>query len=70
AAALAAAAAHAVERAARGLVDDTEGDGDDEDEGPAGDDVAPPAEFPERWASFLPPEDVKSRLHHSKQDKE
>ncbi|MEU7041564.1 YihY/virulence factor BrkB family protein [Streptomyces varsoviensis] len=70
AAALAAAAAHAVERAARGLVDDTEGDGDDEDDGPAGDDVAPPAEYPERWASFLPPEDVKSRLHHSKQDKE
>ncbi|MEV0260096.1 YihY/virulence factor BrkB family protein [Streptomyces sp. NPDC050617] len=71
AAVLAAAAANAVERAARGLVDDTEAHGDDEEEeGPAGEDVEPPSEFPERWASFLPPEDIKSRLHHSKQDKE
>jgi membrane protein len=25
--------------------------------------AAPPAEFPERWAQFLPPDDVRSRLH-------
>lgn len=22
-----------------------------------------PSEFPERWSRFLPPDDVKSRLH-------
>ncbi|MEU3375030.1 YihY/virulence factor BrkB family protein [Streptomyces sp. NPDC006711] len=25
-----------------------------------------PSEFPERWSKFLPPDDVKSRLHHLK----
>ncbi|WP_459247732.1 YihY/virulence factor BrkB family protein [Streptomyces youssoufiensis] len=33
-----------------------DGDGD-------GADAEPPSEFPERWAQFLPPEDVRSRLH-------
>ncbi|MFJ8751777.1 YihY/virulence factor BrkB family protein [Streptomyces sp. NPDC102441] len=31
---------------------------EDEDE-----DVSMPSEFPERWSRFLPPDDVKSRLH-------
>ncbi|MEU5489840.1 YihY/virulence factor BrkB family protein [Streptomyces sp. NPDC020196] len=31
---------------------------DDEEE-----DVSMPSEFPERWSRFLPPDDVKSRLH-------
>ncbi|MEU5400430.1 YihY/virulence factor BrkB family protein [Streptomyces sp. NPDC005963] len=34
-------------------------DDDDDDEGPG--DM--PSEFPERWSRFLPPDDVKSRLH-------
>ncbi|MFE4693260.1 YihY/virulence factor BrkB family protein [Streptomyces sp. NPDC056749] len=33
---------------------------DDEEED---DDVSMPSEFPERWSRFLPPDDVKSRLH-------
>ncbi|MFJ5215352.1 YihY/virulence factor BrkB family protein [Streptomyces sp. NPDC088354] len=33
-------------------------DGPDDEVGP----VDPPAEFPERWAGFLPPEDVRGRL--------
>ncbi|MFE6776202.1 YihY/virulence factor BrkB family protein [Streptomyces sp. NPDC057702] len=32
----------------------------DDDEGA---EAEPPSEFPERWAQFLPPEDVRSRLH-------
>ncbi|MFJ3734050.1 YihY/virulence factor BrkB family protein [[Kitasatospora] papulosa] len=32
---------------------------DDEEE----EDVSMPSEFPERWSRFLPPDDVKSRLH-------
>lgn len=32
---------------------------DDEDD----EDVSMPSEFPERWSRFLPPDDVKSRLH-------
>ncbi|MFI7101031.1 YihY/virulence factor BrkB family protein [Streptomyces sp. NPDC050161] len=36
--------------------DDDEDDGADDDEGP------PPAEYPERWARFLPPDDLHSRL--------
>ncbi|MFG2226824.1 YihY/virulence factor BrkB family protein [Streptomyces sp. NPDC048644] len=36
--------------------DDDEDDGADDDEGP------PPAEYPERWARFLPPDDVHARL--------
>lgn len=37
-------------------------DADLGDEGPE-DDAEPPSEFPERWAQFLPPDDVRSRLH-------
>ncbi|MFD7071706.1 YhjD/YihY/BrkB family envelope integrity protein [Streptomyces sp. NPDC059913] len=40
---------------------DDEGD-DDEDDGLA-DSPYMPSEFPERWSKFLPPDDVKSRLH-------
>ncbi|MEV5158583.1 YihY/virulence factor BrkB family protein [Streptomyces sp. NPDC053728] len=29
-------------------------------------DVSMPSEFPERWSRFLPPDDVKSRLHGSR----
>ncbi|MCX2968676.1 MULTISPECIES: YihY/virulence factor BrkB family protein [Streptomyces] len=39
-----------------GLEDDDDGD-DDDGPGPPG-----PAEFPERWARFLPPDDLRSRL--------
>ncbi|MEV6396092.1 YihY/virulence factor BrkB family protein [Streptomyces sp. NPDC051907] len=35
-------------------------DDDDDDEDGGGD---MPSEFPERWSRFLPPDDVKSRLH-------
>ncbi|MBY8885786.1 YihY/virulence factor BrkB family protein [Streptomyces sp. PTM05] len=43
--------------------DDEEGEDDGSD---TGDDGEPPSEFPERWADFLPPDDVRSRLrkHH------
>ncbi|UQI47206.1 YihY/virulence factor BrkB family protein [Streptomyces sp. HU2014] len=62
---VAAAAQEAAERAARameaGLDDDLDyGLGDD---GVMGRDCEPPSEFPERWAQFLPPEDVRARLH-------
>ncbi|MEU9097620.1 YihY/virulence factor BrkB family protein [Streptomyces sp. NPDC048361] len=48
--------------------DDTDdGDDGDDDDGEGADDegIDPgmPSEFPERWSKFLPPEDVKSRLH-------
>ncbi|WP_406144917.1 YihY/virulence factor BrkB family protein [Streptomyces sp. NBC_01012] len=38
---------------------DAYADDDEEDE----EDVSMPSEFPERWSRFLPPDDVKSRLH-------
>lgn len=47
------AAQAAAERAALALVHELEDD-------PA--DREPPSEFPERWAQFLPPEDVRSRI--------
>ncbi|PZT77403.1 MULTISPECIES: YihY/virulence factor BrkB family protein [unclassified Streptomyces] len=40
---------------------------DDEDEG---DSPYMPSEFPERWSRFLPPDDVKSRLHAREKDGE
>ncbi|WP_438291101.1 YihY/virulence factor BrkB family protein [Streptomyces sp. HUAS TT7] len=46
------------------LFDDGE-DGDGEDGDEAGD-PGMPSEFPERWSKFLPPDDVKSRLHTAK----
>ncbi|MGK5546949.1 YihY/virulence factor BrkB family protein [Streptomyces sp. URMC 127] len=71
----AAAAQEAAERAARALeaslADDLDEDGPDE--GVIGQDREPPSEFPERWAQFLPPDDVRSRLqketHHPKHAK-
>lgn len=41
-----------------------EGESEDEDE----DDGAMPSEFPERWSRFLPPDDVKSRLHAGREN--
>ncbi|MFI1796660.1 YihY/virulence factor BrkB family protein [Streptomyces sp. NPDC020379] len=69
-------AREAAERAARALEAGLEEDFDDEaEEGAAGQDREPPSEFPERWAQFLPPEDVRSRIQrpehrpkHAKQD--
>ncbi len=71
----AAAAQEAAERAARAmeasLADDLDEDGTDE--GVIGQDREPPSEFPERWAQFLPPDDVRSRIqtetHHPKHAK-
>ncbi|MEU5421852.1 YihY/virulence factor BrkB family protein [Streptomyces sp. NPDC001407] len=56
-------AREAAERAARALEAGLEEDSDDEvEEGVIGQDREPPSEFPERWAQFLPPEDVRSRI--------
>ncbi|WP_078843454.1 YihY/virulence factor BrkB family protein [Streptomyces albus] len=41
--------------------DDADDDWDEREDGP---DREPPPEFPERWARFLPPEDIRSRLHN------
>ncbi len=54
----AAQAAEFVARTRSAAYDGTDDD-DDEDDGPA----YMPSEFPERWSRFLPPDDVKSRLH-------
>ncbi|WP_078870860.1 YihY/virulence factor BrkB family protein [Streptomyces caatingaensis] len=70
----AAAAQAAAERAALAMVHEYEDDPADpadpaeagEDDGVAGQDRVPPSEFPERWAQFLPPEDVRTRLQHVK----
>ncbi|MEU3351038.1 YihY/virulence factor BrkB family protein [Streptomyces sp. NPDC037389] len=59
----AAAARAAAERAARALVHEIDDDPWEPEEGVIGQDREPPSEFPERWAQFLPPEDVRSRLH-------
>ncbi|MEV5682452.1 MULTISPECIES: YihY/virulence factor BrkB family protein [unclassified Streptomyces] len=40
---------------------DDQGDDDDDD------DAYMPSEFPERWSRFLPPDDVKSRLHATRE---
>ncbi|GAA3006053.1 YihY/virulence factor BrkB family protein [Streptomyces fulvorobeus] len=53
-------AAQAAEFVARTWSAATSAQGDDED---GEDDVYMPSEFPERWSRFLPPDDVKSRLH-------
>ncbi|WP_411572655.1 YihY/virulence factor BrkB family protein [Streptomyces anulatus] len=52
-------AAQAAEFVARTRSAGYEGTDDDEDDGPA----YMPSEFPERWSRFLPPDDVRSRLH-------
>lgn len=55
----------AARRAAAQVAEDDEGgeeeEGDEEEYGP--DAADPPAEFPERWAHFLPPDDVRAHLH-------
>ncbi|WP_307847524.1 YihY/virulence factor BrkB family protein [Streptomyces sp. F63] len=54
------------ERAARGQAggrsepDEADDGWDEREDGP---DREPPPEFPERWARFLPPDDIRSRLH-------
>lgn len=65
----AAAAQAAAERAALALVHELDDDPYElpEDDGVSGQDREPPSEFPERWAQFLPPEDVRSRLHKPEQ---
>ncbi|MET8677899.1 YihY/virulence factor BrkB family protein [Streptomyces sp. NPDC004647] len=52
----------AAQRAARdrGRAEDPDEDWDEAEDGP---DAEPPSEFPERWAQFLPHEDIRSRLH-------
>ncbi|MEV6314361.1 YihY/virulence factor BrkB family protein [Streptomyces sp. NPDC051776] len=51
----------AAQRAARARLDDSEEEWEEDD--PEEGDSEPPSEFPERWAQFLPPEDVRARLH-------
>lgn len=60
----AAAAQAAAERAALALVHELEDDPFEEpvDDGVMGQDREPPSEFPERWAQFLPHDDVRSRI--------
>jgi membrane protein len=55
-----AAALLAQARAAHVFHDDDDDDDDDDGDAGGGD---MPSEFPERWSKFLPPDDVKSRLH-------
>ncbi|MFJ8312764.1 MULTISPECIES: YihY/virulence factor BrkB family protein [unclassified Streptomyces] len=46
-------------------------DADDDPEDPDdANDPGMPSEFPERWSKFLPPDDVKSRLHTPKKPEE
>ncbi|HET6354802.1 YihY/virulence factor BrkB family protein [Streptomyces sp.] len=59
-------AAELVARAKAAHVLDDDGEDDEEDEDGDGDEGGGgdmPAEFPERWSRFLPPDDVRSRLH-------
>ncbi|TLQ43051.1 YihY/virulence factor BrkB family protein [Streptomyces marianii] len=57
-------AAHAAELVARARA--AEGESEDLEEG--GGDM--PSEFPERWSKFLPPDDVRSRLHGSREHRD
>ncbi|MDX3179853.1 YihY/virulence factor BrkB family protein [[Kitasatospora] papulosa] len=54
-------AAQAVELLARAQAANWDAYATDDDE--EEEDVSMPSEFPERWSRFLPPDDVKSRLH-------
>ncbi|WP_338673726.1 YihY/virulence factor BrkB family protein [Streptomyces sp. SCSIO 30461] len=65
-------AAHAAELVARAQAaaaeqddraDQDAYDDEGEDDGLGDNDGTMPSEFPERWSKFLPPDDVKSRLH-------
>ena len=63
-------AAHAAEVLARAKAHHVfaeEDDDEDEDDADNGD---MPSEFPERWSRFLPPDDVKSRLHSTREHRE
>ncbi|MGP3922892.1 YihY/virulence factor BrkB family protein [Streptomyces sp. 8N616] len=55
----------AAQRAARAGADGPDEDWDESEDGP---DAEPPSEFPERWAQFLPPEDVRARLHAKREE--
>ncbi|MEU2159159.1 YihY/virulence factor BrkB family protein [Streptomyces sp. NPDC019396] len=55
--------AQAAAAAEREGADESADDDDGEDDGLGDNDGAMPSEFPERWSRFLPPDDVKSRLH-------
>ncbi|GAA2988437.1 MULTISPECIES: YihY/virulence factor BrkB family protein [Streptomyces] len=59
-------AAQAAELVARAQAAHWEAYADDEEE----DDVSIPSEFPERWSRFLPPDDVKARLHAGRDPKD
>ncbi|CAM5247905.1 membrane protein [Streptomyces sp. LaPpAH-199] len=59
----AAQAAELVARSRSAAYADLDDEDDDEDGGPA----YMPSEFPERWSRFLPPDDVKSRLHATRE---
>ncbi|MFF1462766.1 YihY/virulence factor BrkB family protein [Streptomyces sp. NPDC058330] len=60
-------AAQAAELVARAQAAHWEAYADDEEEE---DDVSIPSEFPERWSRFLPPDDVKARLHAGRDPKD
>lgn len=57
--------AQAAELVARAQAGHWEAYADDEE-----DDVCMPSEFPERWSRFLPPDDVKARLHTGRDPKD
>ncbi|MFF5169428.1 YihY/virulence factor BrkB family protein [[Kitasatospora] papulosa] len=56
-------AAQAAELLARAQAANWDAYATDDDEEEEEEDVSMPSEFPERWSRFLPPDDVKSRLH-------
>ncbi|MFF5900532.1 YihY/virulence factor BrkB family protein [Streptomyces argenteolus] len=58
-------AAQAAELVARTQAANWDAYADDDEE-----DVSMPSEFPERWSRFLPPDDVKSRLHGAREAKD
>ncbi|MFJ2648261.1 YihY/virulence factor BrkB family protein [Streptomyces sp. NPDC087420] len=64
---LARAAAETELRRARGDFDDLD---DSDDEADDGGDLGMPSEFPERWSRFLPPDDLRSRLHSGRESRE
>jgi membrane protein len=57
--------AHAVRAAARAQGEDVDEEWDETVDGP---DTEPPSEFPERWAQFLPPDDLRARLRRQAAD--
>ncbi|QIQ02008.1 YihY/virulence factor BrkB family protein [Streptomyces liangshanensis] len=65
---LARAAAESELRRARGEYDYF--DDEDDNDGDDGGDLGMPSEFPERWSRFLPPDDLRSRLHSGRESRE